>query len=140
MATILPFLKPHDGSFGPDVTRVMGEAFDAARDELLRTGKSGIEFETVARRIIEAAKKGERDFRELHHIGVGKLHTTLRPIRVGEWWRVEIRWPNGTGHYFGKFGSERDATQWVDSHSWMTERVIEKAEIRIKRRHRPNDK
>lgn len=61
MATILQFIKPHDGSFAPDVTRIMGEAYDAAHKQLHSRGQPQIVYEIIAERIIEAVKKGERD-------------------------------------------------------------------------------
>ena len=60
MASILPFVRPHDGSFGPELTRIMGEAYDAARKQL-HVGQPDIVYEIIAARIIAAAKKGERD-------------------------------------------------------------------------------
>jgi len=42
-------------------TRVMGEAFDSARKELHDTGQPDIVYEVIAKRIIDEAKKGERD-------------------------------------------------------------------------------
>ena len=47
-------------AFEPETTEVMGRAYEAAR---LRLGASqpATVLETVAKRIIEAARKGERD-------------------------------------------------------------------------------
>ena len=53
--------KPSDGTFDDHATRVMGEAFDAARIKLHSSGQPQIVFETIAARIIAAASKGERD-------------------------------------------------------------------------------
>ena len=44
-----------------ETTRLLGEAFDAARAALHDRGQPEIVYEIVAKRIIEAAKKGERD-------------------------------------------------------------------------------
>ncbi len=58
MASIIPFIR-RSSDFDDASTTVLGEAFDAAcrdlpeKDDLLR--------EIIARRIIEAAQKGERD-------------------------------------------------------------------------------
>ena len=59
MASILPFMKPSDGVFDDQATRVMGEAFDAAVAALRK--QPAIVYETIAARIIAAAHKGERD-------------------------------------------------------------------------------
>lgn len=49
------------GVFDDHATKVMGEAFDAARKELYDTGQPDLVYEVIAKRIIEAAKSGERD-------------------------------------------------------------------------------
>jgi hypothetical protein len=49
------------GVFDDHATKVMGEAFDAARKDLHDTGQSDLVYEVIAKRIIEAAKSGERD-------------------------------------------------------------------------------
>ena len=46
--------------------------------------------------------------------------TVLLPVREDEIWRVEIVWPNGAVHHFGKFASEKDAVDWIAAHSWLT--------------------
>jgi hypothetical protein len=35
-------------------------------------------------------------------------------------WRVEIVWPNGAVHYFGKFVSKEDAVDWIAAHPRLT--------------------
>jgi hypothetical protein len=40
----------------------------------------------------------------------------LSPVQEDDIWRVQIVWPNGAVHYFGKFTSERDATDWINAH------------------------
>jgi hypothetical protein len=59
LSTIIPFLK--DGSFDPDTTRAMGEAFDRARKQLHDRGQPDVVQEIIARRIIDIARTGERD-------------------------------------------------------------------------------
>jgi hypothetical protein len=59
VASILPFIRPHDGCFDDAVTRVMGEAFDAARKHVEGSGQAVCEV--IAARIIAAAQRGERD-------------------------------------------------------------------------------
>lgn len=61
MATILEFAQQTTSEFDDDVTRVMGEAFDAACTELHDNKLSALVKEILAGRIIEAAKRGERD-------------------------------------------------------------------------------
>jgi hypothetical protein len=73
VATILTFLKPNDGVFNDHATRVMGEAFDAAAKALHDTGQPAIVYETIAARIIAAARKGERDPVRLRDAGLAGL-------------------------------------------------------------------
>jgi hypothetical protein len=56
---IFEFLR--GGSFDAETTRAMGEAFDAACEQLGETGLHFVVRETIAREIIEAANDGERD-------------------------------------------------------------------------------
>ena len=53
------------GAFGPEVIAATGDALDAALKELQDTGKSDVQSdvvrETIAGRIIGAARLGERD-------------------------------------------------------------------------------
>lgn len=60
MATILPFLK-RDIVFGPDETQILSTAFDQACRALRLSEKAAREREAVAIRIIELARRGERD-------------------------------------------------------------------------------
>jgi len=46
--------------------------------------------------------------------------TVLSPVQKGNMWRVQIAWPNGTVHYFGKFASEKDAIEWITARPWLT--------------------
>src|SRR6516164_3082335 len=46
--------------------------------------------------------------------------TVLLPVRKGNIWRVQIVWPNGTVHHFGKFVSKEDAVDWITAHSRLT--------------------
>jgi len=63
MTVILRFIEEADlaGVFDDHATRVMGEAFDAACKDLRDTGQPDLVYEVIAKRIIEAAKSGERD-------------------------------------------------------------------------------
>jgi hypothetical protein len=73
VASIRAFFKPSDGVFDDHATRVMGEAFEAARKELHSAGQPQIVFETIAARIISAASKGERDPVRLRDAGLAGL-------------------------------------------------------------------
>jgi hypothetical protein len=44
----------------------------------------------------------------------------LSPVQEGSVWRVQIVWPNGAVHYFGKFTSEQDAADWINAHPRLT--------------------
>jgi hypothetical protein len=59
MTSIIPFVRQN--VFDAETTRVMGEAYDAACGELGNGGTPALVKEVIAKRIIEAAKKGERD-------------------------------------------------------------------------------
>jgi hypothetical protein len=59
MTSIVPFLRPN--VFDAETTKVMGEAYDAACGELCDHGSPSLVREIIAKRIIDAAKKGERD-------------------------------------------------------------------------------
>jgi hypothetical protein len=63
---ILPFLPR--GVFDDDATKRMGEAFDVACKLVNATGQpEKVVREAIARRIIAAARKGERDVRRLRN-------------------------------------------------------------------------
>ena len=69
MASILPFIR-NKSDFDDGATRIMGEAFDAACVGLQDTGQRALVREIIAKRIIEAAKKGERDPVRLRNAGL----------------------------------------------------------------------
>jgi hypothetical protein len=73
VASIRAFLKPSDGVFDDHATRILGEAFEAARKKLHSAGRPHIVFETIAARIIAAASKGERDPVRLRNAGLAGL-------------------------------------------------------------------
>ena len=61
-------------------TRVMGAAFDAACEELRDTWQSPVVRELMAKRIIDAARAGERDvdrLRDAALAGLGKSQNRL---------------------------------------------------------------
>jgi hypothetical protein len=72
VASILPFIRAR-ADFDDETTRIMGEAFDAARATLQDRGQPQIVYEIIAKRIIEAAKKGERDPTRLRDAGLAAL-------------------------------------------------------------------
>jgi hypothetical protein len=72
MATVLPFLL-NRSDFDDETTRLMGEAFDAVCKDLHDTGQSALVREIIAKHIIEAAKKGERDPVRLRNAGLAAL-------------------------------------------------------------------
>ncbi len=63
MTAILRFIDKDepDSVFDDLATKAMGEAFDAACKDLHDTGQPSSVYEIIARRIIEAARSGERD-------------------------------------------------------------------------------
>jgi hypothetical protein len=72
MASILPFVR-NKLDFDDEATRLMGEAFDAACKGLRDTGQPALVREIIARRIIKAATKGERDPVRLRNAGLAAL-------------------------------------------------------------------
>jgi hypothetical protein len=64
MATILPFLK-NQGVFEPEITSAMSVAFDQVCKALQLGSGATREREAVAVRIIELARRGERDPKRL---------------------------------------------------------------------------
>ena len=70
MGLILPFLRKTGTTFDDNVTKAMGEAFDAACKALHDSGQPQIVYEVIAQRIIDAAKNGERDVNRLRDAGL----------------------------------------------------------------------
>jgi hypothetical protein len=70
IAAIAATTRPRSGD---EATRIMGEAFDAACKGLRDTGQPALVREIIARRIIKAAKKGERDPVRLRKAGLAAL-------------------------------------------------------------------
>jgi hypothetical protein len=61
------------GVFDDDATRVMGEAFDAAVASFADEFHPKVIYEVIARRIITAARKGERDPNRLRDVAIGAV-------------------------------------------------------------------
>jgi hypothetical protein len=72
MATVLQFIR-NKSDFDDEATRLIGEAFDAACKGLRDTGQPALVREIIAKRIIEAAKKGECDPARLRAAGLAAL-------------------------------------------------------------------
>jgi hypothetical protein len=72
MATVLPFV-PIKFDFDDEATRIVGEAFDAACKDLHDNGQLALVREGIAKRIIRAATKGERDPARLRAAGLAAL-------------------------------------------------------------------
>jgi hypothetical protein len=64
MTKVLPYFQC--AAFDPDMTHIMGEAFDRACKDLHVVGQPGIVKEVIASRIINVARDGERDPRRLY--------------------------------------------------------------------------
>jgi len=73
VTSILPFVRKTSVVFDDGVTRIIGEAFDEACKELHDIGQPAIIYDVVAKRIIEAAKYGERDPVRLRNSGLAVL-------------------------------------------------------------------
>ena len=73
MASIIPFLPR--GVFDDVATKTMGRAFDAACTALHDSGQPKIVHEVMARRIIRAAQKGERDPAKLCSIALAAFNS-----------------------------------------------------------------
>jgi hypothetical protein len=75
VASILPFIRPDDGSFDDEMTRSMGEAFNATVKELRSGAQPAIVYASIAARIIEAAGRGESDPKRLQQAGLMALES-----------------------------------------------------------------
>jgi len=68
---ILPFVPRV--VFDDADTRIMGEAFDAACEEVRDAGQPPLAREAMAKRIIDAARAGERDVKRLRDAALSGL-------------------------------------------------------------------
>ena len=78
MGSILPFIRKSGAVFDDRVTEIMGVAFDTACNELHDRGQPQIVYEVIAKRIIDAAKNGERNPAELVRAGLAALGISRR--------------------------------------------------------------
>jgi hypothetical protein len=51
---------------------------------------------------------------------VKSARTVFLPIPLGDIWRVQIVWSNASV-LFGRFASEREASEWIANHAWWAE-------------------
>ena len=70
--TILPFVRP-ETTFDPDAVAIMSSAFDAALASLNDQNQSSTVREIIAKRIIAAAMKGERDPERLRQEAINAI-------------------------------------------------------------------
>jgi hypothetical protein len=73
MATILNFIRPAASAFDEFATCAMGQAFDTACGALQDSNLPKLVRETIADRIVEAAKRGERDPKRLRNIAIAAI-------------------------------------------------------------------
>jgi hypothetical protein len=73
LASILPFIRKAGTVFDDRATEIMGEAFDEACKAIPDTGQPAIVYEGIAKRIIDAARNGERDLVRLRNAGLMAL-------------------------------------------------------------------
>ncbi len=72
MPSILPLI-PANTDFDDELAGLMGEAYDAACGDVADNRQPEVVREIIARRIIEAARKGERDPIRLRNAGLASL-------------------------------------------------------------------
>jgi hypothetical protein len=75
VASILPFIKPEDGSFNGELKRHMGDAFNTAVQVLRGTAQPSVVYASIAARIIEAAGRGECDPTRLRQVAMTALES-----------------------------------------------------------------
>jgi hypothetical protein len=87
VALILQFVRVDRSVFDDSVTSVMGEAFDAACAELQDNNLSELVREIIAERIVEAARRGERDPQRLCSFAVAAMNGERNRINAPRWGR-----------------------------------------------------
>ena len=48
-----------------------------------------------------------------------EMSSVLSPVQKGRRWRVQIKQPDGSVRYFGRFASEKRAREWIGSHACL---------------------
>jgi hypothetical protein len=91
VASILPFIRKTGTAFDDHATKVIGEAFDAACAVLHDSGQPQIVYDVIAKRIIDAAKRGERDIVRLRDAGLAAPVFAMRASRYSRFASVEDR-------------------------------------------------
>ena len=79
--TFIQFVRP-ENSFDPELVATLMAAYDKAVASLHDNGQPQIVREIIARRIIEAAKKGERDPDRLRNAALIAFQGIGRPRRL----------------------------------------------------------
>ena len=77
MSQDLPYFRT--AAFDPDMTLIMGEAFDRACRDLHDVGQPDLVKEVIASRIIDAARDGERDPARLCRLALNSLGVKREP-------------------------------------------------------------
>jgi hypothetical protein len=83
MAKVLPFIAKSGIVFDDEVTNLVGSAFDGVCEELRDKGQPAVVYEVVARRIIDAANKGERDPTRLRQAGLAVFGLDRDDMKTG---------------------------------------------------------
>ncbi len=65
--------------------------------------------------------------------------TQLTAVEKDGHWTVYIAWPNGREDYFGKYSSEREASDWIKEHLWMTDIKIDEKDNLVRRGKQSKD-
>ncbi len=78
----MPFPLFANACFDPDTTKVMGEVFDEMIRSLDRVGRPRVVQEAVARQIIEAVQRGERDRDAIYQRVLAAMALNLRSGRT----------------------------------------------------------
>jgi hypothetical protein len=76
MPGIEPFIK--DTAFDPEMTQIMGEAFERAAKGLHDRGQPAVVQEIIAKRIIDLAGYGERDPEKIANMALKSLGITTK--------------------------------------------------------------
>jgi len=77
MGSFQPYTPPK-AAFSDAEARLLGAAFDAACNELHDSGQPEIVHEIIAKRIIAAASRGERDLTRLRDAGLAGCERVLQ--------------------------------------------------------------
>jgi hypothetical protein len=87
VAATLHFIRTETSDVDEYATRAMGEAFDAACAELHDNNLSELVREIIAERIIEAAKRGERNSQRLCGYAIAAMNGERNQTIARRWGR-----------------------------------------------------